>query len=206
MKKVIHSGLLFFCANIKGYNQKTDIMKTKKNLLAILFIILISVPLNMVGQTKFTGSKYNYSFIIPDGWVSKDKIYNPDVDAKIVDGKGNSFIVSIKSFPTSTKLTAKQQMENASNQELEEQFNAVYGETKIVKRGTVLIGLKEFYYLHLLTPFTDGYNLYHKQFLYSEGYKMLSIDACSIETFLDETSPAFAIMISTFEFSNLKNK
>lgn len=171
-----------------------------------LLIILIAVPLNMVGQTKFTSNKYNYSFVVPEGWHQKDKIQNPDVDAKIVDGKGNSFIVSIKSFPTSTKLTAKQQMENSSNQELEEQFNAVYGETKIVKRGTVFIGLKEFYYIHLLTPFQDGYKLYHKQFLYSEGYKMMSIDACSIETYLDENSPVFAIMISTFEFSNLKNK
>lgn len=164
------------------------------------------VPLNMMGQTKFTSAKYDYSFVIPDGWFSKDKIYNPDVDAKIVDGKGNSFIVSIKTFPTSTKLTAKQQMVDSSDQKLEEQFNAVYGETKIVKRGTVIIGLKEFYYFHLLTPFQNGIKLYHKQFLYSEGYRMMSIDASSIQTFVDETTPAFAIMISTFEFSNLRNK
>lgn len=171
-----------------------------------LLIILIMVPLNMMGQTKFTSAKYDYSFVIPDGWFSKDKIYNPDVDAKIVDGKGNSFIVSIKTFPTSTKLTAKQQMVDSSDQKLEEQFNAVYGETKIVKRGTVIIGLKEFYYFHLLTPFQNGIKLYHKQFLYSEGYRMMSIDASSIQTFVDETTPAFAIMISTFEFSNLRNK
>lgn len=171
-----------------------------------LLILLILVPLNLLGQTKFTSTKYNYSFVMPDGWHSKDKIYNPDVDAKIVDGKGNSFIVSIIKFPTSTDLTATQQMENVSNQQLEEQFNAVYGDTKILKRGTVLIGLKEFYYLHLLTPFKDGLKLYHKQFLYSEGYNMMSIDACSIETFVDENSPSFALMLSTFKFSDLKNK
>lgn len=171
-----------------------------------LTLLLIAVPLNMLGQTKFVSTKYNYSFVIPDGWYSKDKIYNPDVDAKIVDGKGNSFIVSVKSFPTFTKLTARQQMENASNQLLEEQFNAVYGETKIVKRGTVFIGLKEFYYIHLLTPFQDSIKLYHKQFLYSEGYNMMSIDASSIETYLDETTPVFSIMISTFDFSNLKSR
>lgn len=90
-----------------------------------LFIILITVSLNMMGQAKFTSTKYNYSFVIPDGWFSKDKIYNPDVDAKIVDGKGNSFIVSIKTFPTSSKLTAKQQMDDTSDQQLEEQFNAI---------------------------------------------------------------------------------
>jgi hypothetical protein len=170
----------------------------------ILFLVLL--PITNFSQTKYTSVKYNYSFVIPDGWHVKDKIYNPDVDAKIVDGKGNSFIVSIKTFPTSTQLTAKQQMESTTNQEMEEQFNAVYGTAKVIKRGTVFVGLKECYYIHLLTPFQDGLQLYHKEFYYSEGYRILSIDACSIETYLDETTPAFAIMIDTFKFSNLKNK
>jgi hypothetical protein len=170
-----------------------------------VFILLFST-FSSFSQTKFTSAKYNYSFIIPYGWHVKDKIYNPDVDAKIVDGKGNSFIVSIKTFPTATKLTAKQQMESTTNQEMEEQFNAVYGTAKVIKRGSVFVGLKECYYFHLLTPFQDGLKLYHKQFIYSEGYRILSIDACSIETYLDETTPAFAIMIDTFKFSNLKNK
>jgi hypothetical protein len=171
----------------------------------LFWLILLSIS-TISGQTKFASSKYNYSFIIPDGWHVKDKIFNPDVDAKIVDGKGNSFIVSIKTFPTSTKLTATQQMVSTSNQEMEEQFNAIYGTAKVIKRGSVFVGLKECYYFHLLTPFQDGLQLYHKQFIYSEGYRILSIDACSIETYLDETTPAFAIMIDTFNFSNLKNK
>ena len=171
-----------------------------------LLILLVLFPITNFSQNKFTSSKYNYSFIIPDGWYVKDKIYNPDVDAKIVDGKGNSFIVSIKTFPTPTKLTIKQQMAPITTQELEEQFNAVYGTAKVVKRGAVFVGLKECYYIHLLTPFQNGLQLYHKEFYYSEGYRTLSIDACSIETYLDETTPAFAIMIDTFKFSNLKNK
>ena len=171
-----------------------------------LIIFLVLLPATNFSQTKFTSAKYNYSFIIPDGWHVKEKIFNPEVDAKIVDGKGNSFIVSIKTFPTSTKLTVKQQMESTTNQEMEEQFNAVYGTTKVIKRGIVFVGLKECYYIHLLTPFQDGLQLYHKNFYYSEGYRILSIDACSIETYLDETTPAFALMIDTFKFSNLKNK
>nr|WP_315215248.1 hypothetical protein [uncultured Flavobacterium sp.] len=171
-----------------------------------LYLLLLLTSLNVISQTKFTSTKYNYSFIIPDGWHVKDKIFNPDVDAKIVDGRGNSFIISVKTFPTATQLTAKQQMESTTNQEMEEQFNAVYGTAKVIKRGTVFVGLKECYYIHLLTSFQDGLQLYHKQFMYSEGYRILSIDACSIETYLDETTPAFAIMIETFKFSNLKNK
>ena len=171
-----------------------------------LQILLLLTSLNVISQTKFTSTKYNYSFIIPDGWHVKDKIFNPDVDAKIVDGKGNSFIVSIKTFLTATKLTAKQQMESITHQEMEEQFNAVYGTAKVIKRGSVFVGLKECYYIHLLTLFQNGLQLYHKEFYYSEGYRTLSIDACSIETYLDETTPAFANMIDTFRFSNLKNK
>ena len=197
-------------------NQNIEIMKARKfpsfnflipgTLIKGLLIISILIPLNMSAQTKFTSSKYNYSFIIPDGWHIKDTIYNPEVDAKIVDGKGNSFIVLIKDFPNPTNLSIKQQMEGTSNKELKEQFEAVYGETQIVKRGTVIIGLKEFYYIHLLTPFTDGIMLYHKQFAYSEGNRVLSIDACSIEPYINETTPAFSLMITTFEFADLDDK
>lgn len=171
-----------------------------------LFFILLFSSLSVFSQTKFTSSKYNYSFVIPDGWYVKDKIYNPDVDAKIVDGKGNSFIVSIKTFPSSTNLTIKQQMEPISTKEIAAQFDAIYGATQIVKRGTSIIDFKEVYYFHMLTPFQDGLRLYHKQFAYSYGYQVLSIDACAIENNIDETTPAFAIMINTFKFSNLKNK
>lgn len=171
-----------------------------------LLLAILLTSLNVFSQTKFTSAKYNYSFIIPDGWHVKDIIFNPDVDAKIIDGKGNSFIVSIKAFPTPTKLTIKQQMAPITTQELEEQFNAVYGTARIVKRGTFIIDLKEFYYLHILTPFENGLQLYHKQFAYSYGNRVLTIDACSIETYLDETTPAFAIMLDTFKLLNLKNK
>jgi len=175
-------------------------------MLKVIIVIFIVLPSRCLGQTKFTSSKYNYSFIIPDGWRIKDKIFNPDVDAKIVDDKGNSFIISIVNFPTSTSLTAPQENKNISNSEFESQFNAVYGETKIVKRGSFIIDFKDFFFIHLLTPHKEGKKLYHKQFLYNEGYKVMSIDACSIETYINETTPAFAIMLNTLKFNNLKIK
>lgn len=87
-----------------------------------LLFLLVLLPITNFSQTKFTSTKYNYSFIIPDGWHVKDKIFNPDVDAKIVDGKGNSFIVFVKTFPTATKLTAKQQMESSNVNEFPSVF------------------------------------------------------------------------------------
>lgn len=171
-----------------------------------IILILILTSTDAVCQTNYTSSKYNYSLTFPNSWTVKENIINPNVDCKIVDGLGNSFVVSIVSFPTSTKLTAKQQMNNMSNNDLEQQFNSIYGTTKVIKRGTIFIDLKEFYYLHLLTPFSDDSKLYHKMFLFNEGYKMLSIDACSVDNFINQTTPAFAIMISTFKFTNLKIK
>lgn len=75
-----------------------------------------------------------------------------------------------------------------------------------MKRGSVTIGLKEFYYIHWTTPYKNGLKLYHKEFYYSEGYKIMTIDACSIETYIDETTAAFGILINTVSFSNLNNK
>ena len=56
-----------------------------------LLFLLVLFPVTNFGQTKFTSAKYNYSFISPDGWHVKDKIFYPDVDAKIVDGKETHF-------------------------------------------------------------------------------------------------------------------
>ncbi len=39
--------------------------------------------MNLLGQTKFVSTRYNYSLVIPEGWYSKDKIYNPDVMQKL---------------------------------------------------------------------------------------------------------------------------
>lgn len=163
-------------------------------------IFFLFISLNLFAQTKFKSTKYNYSFIFPDGWNIKSKIYTPDVDAKIVDGKGNSLIVTVKEYSTPAHQTARQELEILSNSEIEEQFDAIYGKTSIIKRGSVIIGSREFYYIHMLTPFTNGLQLYHKTFSYNWGKKTLTIDACSIETYLDETTPAFAIMLNTFNF------
>lgn len=157
-------------------------------------------------QTKFTSTKFNYSFIYPDGWHVNDKIYNPEVDAKIVDGEENSFIVSVKIVPHISKFSAVQELSSVATQEIEQLYSAVYGTSKIAKRGTFYIDFREFYFLHLLTPYKNGLQLYHKQFTYYLRNSVITIDACSIESYLDETTPAFAIMLDTFKFGNLSKK
>lgn len=102
-----------------------------------LFTLLLFTTLYVNGQTKFTSSKSDYSFVFPEGWYKKEKIYNPDVEAKIIDGKGNSFVVTVMPNPTPEFKTASQMMKGLTNQELKEQFNGLHGETTILKRGVV---------------------------------------------------------------------
>lgn len=171
-----------------------------------LHFILILATQTVFSQTKFTSTKYNYSFVYPDGWHQKDKIFNPDVDAKIVDGKGNSFIVTVLTFPKTAENMSIDLMSSLTDSEIKEQLDALYTNTQIVKRGIVYIGFKAFYYTHFYAPHVNGLRLYHKMFFYSEGNKTLCIDACSKENYISQTTPAFAIMADTFRITNLKNK
>lgn len=175
-------------------------------MLKTVIFILVITPCLLFGQTKFTSSKYNYTFIIPDGWHVKDKIYNPDVDAKIVDGQGNSFIVTVLTFPSNEDEISIELMESLSDAEIKEQLDGLYTNAQLVKRGRIYIGFKPFYYTHFYVPFQNGLRLYHKTFFYIEGNKALCIDACSIETYTNQTTPAFAIMADTFKISNLNIK
>ena len=151
-------------------------------------------------QTNFTSPKYGYTFLIPEGWYIKDKIYNPDVDAKVIDGKGNSFIITAKIFDTPAKETTKDGFDELTNEEIENQFNGIYGNCEVVKRGTILIGGREFYYIHITVPLTENSKVYHKLFYYSQGYRTYTIDACSISNQVNETAPYFSLMITTFKF------
>lgn len=165
-----------------------------------LLFILVLTSVNFYGQTKFTGSKHAYSFIIPDGWYAKEKIYSPDVDAKIVDGKGNSFIVTIMPNPAPQFKKASDMMKDLSNQELKEQFDGLHGETTIIKRGIIYLDGAVFYYVFMYTPLEGKLRLLHKQYAAIHQNKIINIDACAIETFVDDTTPVFALMLNTFKF------
>ena len=165
-----------------------------------LIILILSIPLCSFTQSAFKSPKFSYSYLIPEGWHIKDKIYHQSVDSKAVDDKGNSFVVTVIEFPTPSKRTAKQEYEGMTNEQLENEFNGIYGDTKVIKRGTILIGGKEFYYIHFTTPFKDNLTLYHKMFSYNESYRTYSIDACAISNQVIETTPYFSVMLTSFKF------
>lgn len=177
------------------YNFKFSISKT------VVFVFFFNTTICSYSQTKFTSAKSDYSFVIPEGWYKKEKIYNPDVEAKIIDGKGNSFVVTVIPNLAPEFKSASQMMKGLTNQELKEQFDGLHGETTILKRGVIYLDGVEFYYIFMYTPFEDRLKLLHKQYAAIYKNKIISIDACAIETFTDETTPVFTLMLNTFKFN-----
>lgn len=166
--------------------------------IALLFLIL---PLSFLAQNKYTSAKNHYSFVIIDGWHKKDKIYNPDVEVKIVDGKGNSFIVAVKDNPNPQIKSIRKMMEGISNREFEEGLYPTMGEIEVVRQGITYINNKEFFYLFSFSPFEDGLKLYHKQYSIIYKNKVITIDACSISSYIQETTPIFALMLDSFRLN-----
>lgn len=153
------------------------------------------------GQTVFKSAKYGYSLTIPDGWRVKNEIYFPGTDVKIVDDKGNSFIVTVKPLPAEFKnVTAKSLLEKSSNEELIELWAASYDNAYVLKRGSTFIADKEFYYVHMSFPFEGSLRLIHKMFMYNWKGNTVSIDCASISSMTAETSVYFELMLKTFRF------
>ena len=167
-------------------------------LLSIVFFLNTSIS----GQNVFKSSNYGYSFILPDGWRIKNKIIMPDTDAKIVDDRGNSFIVTIKPLPKQYKnISSVKLLSAASDQELLNIWTPAYNESYILRRGATFIGGKEFYFVHVSCPFEGRLRLIHKMFMYNYNGNSISIDCASISSMTEETSVYFDVMLSTFKFN-----
>ena len=167
----------------------------KTSNLLLMFLLATTI---LKGQTVFKSPKYGYSFTIPDGWHVKDEIYFPGTDAKIVDGRGNSFVVTVKPFPLESKdVVVKTLLEKSSNEELMELWAAAYDDAYVLRRGSTFIAGREFYYVHMSLPFKGDLRMIHKMFMYNwEGYSV-SIDCASISSMTGDTSPYFQLMLET---------
>jgi hypothetical protein len=167
------------------------------SLLLISFLFIGTIT----SQTVFKSQKYGYSFTIPSGWRIKDQIVMPGTDAKIVDDRGNSFIVKVTQLPEEYKYTtSKSLLEKATDQDLIELWAAAYDNAYILKRGSTIVDGKEFYFVHMSCPFEGSLRLIHKMFMYNwKGYSF-SIDCAAISSMTSETSVYFDVMLNTFKF------
>lgn len=174
-------------------------MKIKKMLSGIVFILLIN---SIYGQTVFNSSKYPYSLIVPDGWRAKDKIYLPETDAKIVDDRGNSFIISVKQLPFQfNTYSAVKLLNTLSDDDIKASLSpGGFDELLIYKRSVTYINGREFYYVSASSPFEGKLRLNHKLFYLNYKAKAYTIDCSSISSMTNETSVYFDLLLQTLKF------
>lgn len=166
----------------------------------LVFLLAFTI-IDVTAQELFKSAKYGYSFTIPDGWRIKNQIVLVDTDAKIVDDKGNSFIVSINPLPTEfKKTTAVNLLSKVSDKELINIWAPSYDNTYVIRRGITVVGGKEFYFVHLSTPFEGKLRLIHKMFMYNWNGYSISIDCASLSSMTAETSVYFDVMLHSFKF------
>ena len=167
----------------------------------LLLFLLASIIEDASAQQLFKSSKYGYSFIIPDGWRIKNQTVLPDTDAKIVDDKGNSLIVSINPLPNEyKKTTSVNLLSKASDQDLIDIWAPSYDNTYVLRRGITVVGGKEFYFVHLSSPFEGNLRLIHKMFMHNWNGYSISIDCASISSMTSETGVYFDVMLHSFKF------
>lgn len=156
---------------------------------------------NIAAQQVFQSSMYGYSFIIPEGWHVKSHIILPETDAKIVDDRGNSFIVTVKPLPSEFKgTTSINLLSKASDQDLIDLWVPSYDNSYVLRRGITIIGGKEFYFVHMSCPFEGNLRLIHKIFMHNWNGLSVSIDCASISSMSLETSVYFDLMLRSFKF------
>lgn len=164
--------------------------------------LLILISNNTISQTTFNSSKYPYSLMIPDGWRAKDKIYLPETDAKIVDDRGNSFIISVKALPTEFNgRSAVKLLTSLPDDAIKASLSPGNFESLIIyNRQPTNINGREYYYVSASAPFEGSLRLNHKIFYLNYKSKMYTIDCSSISSMTNEASVYFDLMLQTLKF------
>lgn len=169
---------------------------------AYWIFLLVLFSNNTFSQTKFISSKYPYSLIMPDGWRAKDKIYLPETDAKIVDDRGNSFIISVKALPSEFNgKSAVKLLSSQSDEAIKASLSPGNFESLIIyNRQPTSINGREYYYVSASAPFEGSLRLNHKLFYLNYKSKMYTIDCSSISSMTNEASVYFDLMLQTLKF------
>ncbi len=98
------------------------------------------------------------------------------------------------------KVSAVKLFSDAPDQELIDVFAPSYDNSFILRRGITVVGGKEFYFVHMSSPFEGNLRLIHKMFMYNRNDYSVSIDCASISSMTEETSVYFDVMLRSFKF------
>jgi hypothetical protein len=175
-------------------------MKNTFSLFTLIIGLAFSMSVN--AQDTYYSKKYPYRFTIMSGWKVKEQIFLPETDAKIVDGRGNSLIVSVKPIPTELRnRTVVSLLSKATDEDIAMSLSpSGFDNINIRKRGTTYIGNREFYYVFANEPFMDGLRLNHKLFYTNYKNNAYTIDCSSISSMTNEVIPYLDLMLESIRF------
>jgi hypothetical protein len=169
-----------------------------KKLIFQLFCFFL--PLVALSQTEFKSKRFNYSFTIASGWSIKDKIFDPESDAKLTDGKGNTFYVKIKTSIIPGNQTAKEYWETKSDKEIDSTLSTVDCKAKVTERGSLTVDGEEFYYIYSVKKFANDTKTFNRSYYLNHQSRTYIITTKSVDTDKDKTKKDIEAMINSFKF------
>jgi hypothetical protein len=168
------------------------------------FVYLQLIVFRSFGQEAFTSTKYNYSFTIPVGWFKKDIYYNTGIDAKIIDGKGNSFVVSVSSKTNNNTLN--DDFTSLSNSDIETQLSTVLHLTgvTVISRSFVNIDKNQFYLIESKADLEKGGSTYSRMYTCYKGKLSITLTATAMDYMRATINPTLDKILQSFKFSSTK--
>ncbi|HUH75242.1 MAG TPA: hypothetical protein VLZ75_12680 [Chitinophagales bacterium] len=171
-----------------------------KNIKILFLALMCFMTFQLNAQNTFKSSKYGYTLSYPEIWKIKDVYYMPNIDFKLIDGNGNSFIVSVSSTQFSTEGYIKE-IEKLSTTQLANGFkNSNFKSVDILLKERRSLNNKECYYIKMKSLLSTGKFLISELYIYSSGKYEYAINASYNQNEAEILSPIIKKMMSSFKF------
>jgi hypothetical protein len=174
-------------------------MNKTKTIVLSLFIILV-VWSNINAQGVFKSPNFGYLLTYPEGWYLKDKTYMPNIDCKIIDGNGNSFIISVAPSSLTSEEYLKQ-IEQYSSYDLKKGFmTSNHKKNEILLKERRVLNSRICYYIKMKSLMTTGNTLISELYLYSSGKYEYSINGSYFQEVQSTTGNVVNQMFRSYRF------
>jgi hypothetical protein len=167
----------------------------------VFFLILgLCLPLLVLSQNEFKSKRFNYSFTIAGGWYIKDKIYDPQSDVKLTNGKGDLFVVKINVPNMSNTKTAKEKWGYMTNKQIDSTLSVENCKAKVLEKGSLVVDGKEFYYIFSLKQYDEGNKFYCRSYYLYEKSLNFTINTTSNDPVKDAIKSDIDDMVKSIDF------
>ncbi|MEI6852164.1 MAG: hypothetical protein WCL06_04945 [Bacteroidota bacterium] len=167
----------------------------------VFFLILgLCLPFLLMSQNEFKSKRFNYSFSIAGGWYIKDKIFDPQSDVKLTNGKGDLFVVKINVPNMSNTKTAKEVWGNMTTKQIDSSFSVENCKAKVLEKGTLTVDGKEFYYIFSLKQYDKDTKYYCRSYYLYEKSLNFIINTISSDPVKEATKSDIDDMVKSIDF------